>query len=124
MSSNTSADLALEYFKIGNAVVAFYVVQTLLFLNAIYKESSLLTILSQNTKLAYCVTWGIAIIYISVVVGCLLIEALLRYSISDVRVIQVSTYVAGAGRVAVISLLAWGCSWLITILKDMPANIH
>ena len=33
MDHKPATDLALEYFKIGNAVVAFYVVQTLIFLN-------------------------------------------------------------------------------------------
>lgn len=123
MSMNTANDLALEYFKVGNAIVAFHVVQTLLFLNAIYKESTLLTVLCQNREFARHVTWSIAGIYILVVLACVIAEICLRNTVlSESQVVLVSTYVAGVGRVAVISLLAWGCSQLIAILKEIPVN--
>ena len=74
------SELAVEYFKLGNGVAAFYVVQTLLFLNAIYKEPKLLATLCDNRELASYITWFIAWIYIAIVVGCAGIEFWLRYS--------------------------------------------
>ncbi|MCD2453455.1 hypothetical protein GO003_024035 [Methylicorpusculum oleiharenae] len=124
---NTAKDLAMEYFKVGNAIVAFYVLQTLLFVNAIYKEHTLLTVLSQSNEFARYVTCVIAVIYILVVLACLIAEIYLRKAATteppESQMVLFSTYCAGVGRVLVISVVALGCSWLIENLKEIPANV-
>jgi hypothetical protein len=124
ISMNTAKDLAMEYFKVGNAIVAFYVLQTLLFVNAIYKEHTLLTVLTQSNEFARYVTLVIAGIYILIVIACLIAEIYLRKAApTEPQRVLFSTYCAGVGRVVVISVVALGCSWLIENLKEIPANV-
>ena len=68
------SELALRYFQIGNAVTAFYVAQTILFLNYLYKEKFLLTRIKQQPKIAQMTTWLFAGVYIVVVLACFTAE--------------------------------------------------
>lgn len=113
----SACDLALEYFHIGNAVTAFYVVQTLLFLNALYKEQVLVEALCSDRQRARLVTWGVACTYIFIVLACLFIETYLRYSYDHSEVLLISNLLAGAGRIIVIFVLATGCTKIISLLK-------
>jgi len=112
------SELAFEYFKIGNAVTAFYVVQTLLFLNAIYKEPKLLSALCSNRKLASKATWIIAFVYIFIVVFCASAELFYRYnSIQPPQglptIVLIIFLFPAAIKSIIIVILAWACSTLI-----------
>ncbi len=114
---STESELALEYFKLGNCVVAFYVVQTLLFLNAIYKEPKLLATLCNSRELASSITWYIAIVYIVIILGCAGLEFCLRYSSTVLEghstIVIASTILSAVGRSCIIAILALACSELI-----------
>jgi hypothetical protein len=111
---STESNLALEYFKIGNCVAAFYVIQTFLFLNSIYKEPKLLAVLYNNKKLASSITWMIASIYIVIVLGCAGLEFWLHSSATDYSMnVATSALLAGLGRSFLIAVLAWACSQFI-----------
>lgn len=118
---NVASTLAFEYFKIGNGVTAFYVVQTLLFLNAIYKEPKLLALLYKNRQKARSITWFIASIYLGVILSCAAFEFWLNYASQPEAchiAVLASSLVAAVGRCCLISILAFGCSHLIKNLKD------
>jgi len=115
----TASDLALEYFQIGNGVTAFYVVQTLLFVNALYKEPKLVEVLCNDRQRSRNITWGIAIFYIIIVLGCLLLEVSLRSFYEDSKILLSSLF-AGSGRIIVIFIMATACSRLISVLKQEP----
>jgi hypothetical protein len=118
---NMPYDLALEYFKIANGVTAFYVVQTLVFLNTIYKEPKLLTALCNSRREAHFGIWAFASTYIIVVLGCGSIEYNL-YNVPNSGMAQFSPVLgsclwAAIGRTFVIAFLAFGCSSLVNVLR-------
>lgn len=121
---NTSTELAFEFFKVGNGITAFYIVQTLLFLNAIYKERTLLVAICLQRKLAGSITWFVAAIYITVVLGCFGIEIWLRYTTTAVEnentAILVSCVLAAIGRSCLIAIVAWSCTQLINKYLNVP----
>ncbi len=119
MPKEIIANLTLEYFKIGNAVTAFYVVQTLIFLNTIYKEQKLLEILIKNKKLSIFVTCVIAFIYSIVIIGCGVFEKSLLQSINetDLQIIISNIDTAIISRCSIIVVLASFCAWVIHVLK-------
>ena len=119
---STESELAVEYFKLGNGVAAFYVVQTFLFLNAIYKEPKLLTALCNSRELASVITWCIAKVYIAIVLSCAGLEIWLHYESPTGATIIISSLLAAVGRSCLIAILAWACSQLIKKhLKVEPA---
>ena len=116
------SELALEYFKLGNGVTAFYVVQTLLFLNLIPKEPKLLAALCNSREFASKITWRIAIIYISIVLGCVGLEIWLRYESTAFVPVIASSLLAAVGRSCLIAVLAYFCSQLIKKHLNVGGN--
>ena len=120
-------DLALEYFKIGNGVVVFYIVQSFLFLHATYKEPKLLTALCNNRALANRVTWFIASFYIVVVFSIACLELWLHCAglecLAQSSAVVGSSIIAATGRIVIIVALAGAISKLICkYLKDEHEN--
>jgi hypothetical protein len=87
-------ELAASYFAIGNAITGFYVAQTILFLNAIYKESVLLEMLRQpRGRLdAQIGCWAFALLYILAIGWCGLCEIPLRHAGAADALIRDSTF--------------------------------
>ena len=75
--------MAENYFKIGNAVVAFYVVQTLIFLNAVYRFDDLLKSLRQYGLFYAFFVVVIAAIYIFIIHRCWSLEKRIYHAFSQ-----------------------------------------
>ncbi len=58
-------ELAGQYLVAGNAITAFYVIQTILFLNNIHQSPTLLSALCNEKSNAIVVTFITAIIYMA-----------------------------------------------------------
>jgi hypothetical protein len=97
-----SSALALEYFRIGNAVTAFFVVQTLLFLNYIYREKLLLVTLYEQNCVSQIANAMFCVIYVIVVFGCFGLERQLGKS--DPAMIRASCWAAMARIFVIVSL--------------------
>jgi hypothetical protein len=122
VTSDVPSELALEYFRIANGIVAFHVVQTILFLNAIYKATELQEALFRKPVLFHSFTWGFAVIYAAVIVGCGVLEVCLRGFSREPPPIITLTWIAVGGRVLVVLALATACSLVIALLKAPTAG--
>jgi hypothetical protein len=126
-----TTELAGQYLVAGNAVAAFYVAQTILFLNSIHQSPTLLLALCRKKSEAVLATFGTAVVYSIAIGACGYFEHQLRF-IDDtppkiqsvvLKVCMQATY----GRVTLVLLLACGCALAIRKLKPevictQPAN--
>ena len=119
--TDSSSALALEYFHIGNGIVAFHVAQTILFLNAIYKAPLLREALTRKRVFGHVFTWLFAAIYAGVIAGCGVNEYWLRLASGEPAQVITSTVFAACGRVGVAVVMAVACSLIIACLRAAEA---
>lgn len=105
--------LAFEYFHVGNIVVGFYVAQTILFMNALYKETLLRELVRGSPKESVRITWGFAAVYIAVIFGCYIAEHALWPNDDKHAMINEVNAAAAVGRIAIVAILAGACSRFI-----------
>lgn len=114
-------DVSIEYFRTANAITAFYVVQTLLFANAIYKEKLLIKVLHDNQLWAQISALGFPIIYIIIIIGCYIAENSIQLTQKDpIPAILTATYLAAIARVGIVVLLSTYMSLIIYLIGKKP----
>jgi hypothetical protein len=116
---SSTADAALEYFRTANAIVAFHVVQTPIFLFTVYRDPHLLDSLARAKEWYILGSIAIAIVYVAAIAGCGRIETQLWRAGGDVAVAS-QTRGAAIGRVAVVVCLALGCALVLGFMKKPP----
>jgi hypothetical protein len=103
----------MEYFKLANAIVAFHVVQTPIFLLTVYRNPDLLASL---TGARWSYIWGsfvIAAVYAAVLLACGCMEG----SLWSDKTLARQAHLAAAGRIAVVLFQAVACAVVLHVMK-------
>jgi hypothetical protein len=111
-----STKYALEFFQVANAVVGFYVLQTLLFMNAIYQHPTLQGAIVRRRGTAIIGTGLAALLYVAVIAGCAVLERQSLAGATD-AVLTTSTF-AAIGRALVVVFMAGGCMGLLLLVDN------
>lgn len=122
-----ATEIASQYLLAGNAVTAFYVTQTIIFLNSIHTSPILLSTLRKKKSVAVTSTFGIALIYLFAVVACGYFE----YNLRDIGVtpddktqqkILILCLLAIYGRLGLVVALACACAAAICALQPESSS--
>ena len=112
---SSAADVALDYFRMANAIVAFHVVQTPVFLFTVYRDPALLASLTRARVWYVLGSLAIAAVYAVAIAGCGSMEAQLWKG--DDAALANQACVAEIGRIAIVACLAAGCALVLGFMK-------
>ncbi len=116
--ADPSADLAMEYFKVGNAIVAFHVLQSIVFFNTLLSKAEVVAHITRVRAAAIGLAWVISSLYLLAIIGCGVIESGLRHG--QAPFVTMSTCWAIGGRVAVVGVLTALSSAFIVVARARP----
>ena len=118
--ADPSDDLAMAYFKIGNGIVAFHVLQSIVFFNALLTTPAIAGHIAKDLELSIGATCGIGVIYVLAILGCGSQESGFRSGQPDL--VLKYTRRGVTGRVLIVVLLTLASSVFVWIAGTHAAR--